>query len=97
MTGRSDAERPEPGVGEPTGAEPVQAKPAYRLRLAFAIVGLTLGLTGLAVFGLRVADETDGAAVSGLVVSALFAVTAALDIAVIVRRRRRARHRSPDL
>ncbi|WP_116951403.1 DUF6343 family protein [Jiangella endophytica] len=81
--------RPGSRAHEPTGREPAEARSAYGLRLAFALVGLVLGTAGMLVFGPGAADDDGAARVWWLMLSALFAVTAAVDIVVIARRRRR--------
>ncbi|WP_157552684.1 DUF6343 family protein [Jiangella gansuensis] len=77
----------DPSDHEPTGTEPVQARSAYRLRLAFAAVGFALGIAGIIGFGRLMTDDRDPSVMWLLVLSALVVVTAALDIAVILRRR----------
>lgn len=80
------------GNRRPTGREPVEAKPAYRLRLAFAVFGLVLGVVGVLVFGTRLWSDSSTAVVGGLIVSVLVAVVAALNVVIVNRRRRSAQN-----
>lgn len=80
-----------------TGTEPVTARSPLRLRLLLAAVFLPLFLAGTALFGTRAAwsDAGDspgrGPLILLAVVCGVLALTALLDLAVVLRRLRRER------
>ena len=79
---------------EHTGTEPKKALSAYGLRLALALGGL-LVFAALAVWALVTPGLTDGVRILGAA-SAIAAVVALIDAALVVRRMREAppRHRA---
>lgn len=65
------------------GSEPATAKPAYRLRILFAVLGVVLGAVA-AVWAAMTANGDRGIQVAG-VVAALVAVAGLVDVVYILR------------
>ncbi|MBW9205382.1 hypothetical protein KV097_05440 [Mumia sp. zg.B17] len=76
-----------------TGSEPKKALSAYGMRLALSLGGFVV-FAALALWGLLLPDATDVMVVLGLA-SAVIAVVALVDTAVIVRKMRSRRSRRP--